>query len=324
MNPYISSILILFLATAGAAAQDLERVNASDFFDRHAGRIVYIELSDTQVLVFDDAMNLSYTLHGRPLEIRAKNIEVKGSVSVVAFSPDEHAPDTPGQPATAPGQPQAAQGGGTNSPGDGGATGITGTQGAIGKTGDSAAKMRLFFENVAGNGTITFNDAGMKGGKGELGGIGGNGGHGGKGHDRGKCDGSDSPSSGGPGGDGGIGGKGGPGGPGGKSGDIEFGRSLCATSARVRVISPKSEGGDGGNPGMGGANGGAGLGGDGMGCIVGNGGGGSASNIPGTDRSYTPGPGGDPGAKGAVGTVTCEDCQTQPAVNDSGQINCSQ
>jgi hypothetical protein len=314
--------MISFVATLSAVGQSLERVNASDFFDSHAGRIVYIELADTQVLVFDDAMNDSYILHGRPMEIRAKNIEVKGNVTILAYSPAEHAPDTAGQPGTPPGQPQGAQGGGTNSPGDGGAVGTTGTTGGIGKTGDPADKMRLLFETVLGNGTITFNDLGMKGGRGQMGGIGGNGGHGGKGHDRGKCDGSDSPSSGGPGGDGGIGGKGGPGGPGGEGGDIEFDKALCAVSSRIRILSPKSDGGDGGIPGMGGANGGAGLGGDGMGCVIGNGNGGSASNVQGTDRSHTPGPQGDPGAKGAEGKISCKNCQTQPAINESGQISC--
>jgi len=324
MKSCFIATVMLVLASVGAAGQNLERVNAGDFFDSHAGKIVYIELADTQVLVFDDAENPSYVLHGRPLEIRAKNIEVKGNVLILAYTPDEHGPDTTGQPATAPPQPPGAQGGGTNSPGDGGAVGITGTQGGIGKPGSPAAKMRLFVENVLGSGTITFNDVGMKGGQGQMGGIGGNGGHGGKGHDRGKCDGSDSPSAGGPGGDGGIGGKGGTGGPGGKGGDIEFGRALCALSSRVKVISPKSEGGDGGTAGMGGANGGGAIGGDGMGCVLGDGGGGPASNVQGTNRSSTPGPKGDSGAKGDGGAITCKDCLTQPSVSDSGQIACSQ
>jgi hypothetical protein len=324
MNKYVVVIIVSLFATVSAASQNLERVNASDFFDNHAGKIVYIELADTQVLVFDDTMNASYVLHGRPLEIRAKNVEVKGSVTILAYSPAYHAPDTSGQPATAPPQPQAAQGRGANSPGDGGAVGITGTQGGIGKTGDPAAKMRLFLENAVGSGTITFNDAGMKGGLGQLGGIGGNGGKGGKGHDRGKCDGSDSPSAGGPGGDGGIGGKGGIGGPGGKGGDIEFGKALCTLSSHVRVLSPQSDGGDGGTGGMGGANGGANVGGDGMGCVLGDGTGGPASNVQGTDRSHTPGPQGDQGAKGTEGAITCKDCQTQPSISDSGKITCSQ
>lgn len=324
MKNYRVATVILVLAAASCAGQTLERVNASDFFDSHAGKIVYIELADTQVLVFDDTMNPQYVLHGRPLEIRAKNIEVKGSVLVLSYAPTEQAADKTGQPSTPAGKPQAAQGAGANSPGDGGAVGTTGTQGDTGHTGDPAAKMRLYFEKVLGSGNITFNNAGMKGGTGQLGGIGGNGGHGGKGHDRGKCDGSDSPSSGGPGGDGGIGGQGGTGGTGGAGGDIEFGRGLCAVSPQVKVISPKSEGGDGGTGGMGGANGGAGLGGDGMGCVIGDGNGGSASNVPGTDRSHTPGPKGDQGGKGAQGTIACKDCQAQPSISDSGQIACIQ
>jgi hypothetical protein len=316
--------LMSLLLTASCAGQTLERVNASDFFDSHAGKIVYIELADTQVLVFDATMNDLYVLHGRPLEIRAKNIEVSGDVHVLAFAPSEHAADKTGQPATAPAQHEAGQGQGTNSPGFPGATGITGTTGDVGNTGAPAAKMRLFFDNVQGDGTITFDNQGMKGGQGQLGGIGGNGGHGGKGHDRGKCDGSDSPSSGGPGGNGGIGGKGGPGGQGGTSGDIEFGKTMCSLTTKVKLLSPNSDGGDGGHGGMGGANGGAGLGGNGMGCLVGDGGGGSASDVPGLDRSKTPGPDGDPGLKGDQGTIKCQDCQTQPAVDNAGQIACPQ
>jgi hypothetical protein len=313
MKLHVIAIMILLCPAANTADVKLERVDAGDFFDSHAGKIVYIELADTQVLVFDEAMNASYVLHGRPLEIRAKNIEVRGKVTVLAFGPEEHAPDTTGQPATAPPQPEAGQGQGTNSPGFPGAVGITGTIGAMGKAGSSAASMKLFFENVLGGGTITFNDTGMNGGKGQQGGIGGNGGHGGKGHDRGACDGSDSPSSGGPGGAGGIGGQGGPGGPGGKSGDVDFGMGVLNNSAHVIVISGESDGGVGGNPGMGGASGGAGIGGNGKGCVIGDGNGGSASNDPGLDRSHTPGPPGDTGAKGAAGTITCKTCPTQPS-----------
>ena len=89
MKTYFIATVMSVLVSVGAAGQNLERANAGDFFDSHAGKIVYIELADTQVLVFDDAANPFYVLHGRPLEIRAKNIEVKGNVIILAYAPDE-------------------------------------------------------------------------------------------------------------------------------------------------------------------------------------------------------------------------------------------
>lgn len=323
----MKTLLLLGLATLAVGVQGAdapsERIKASDFFDAHAGNIVYIELADSQVLVFDSNDNPLYVLHGRPLEIRAKYVEVNGDVTVRAFAPDEHAPDKLGQPPTPPGQPQAAQSKGSGSLGDGGATGTTGTPGDPGNPGSAARKMRLYVDSIGGKGTLTFDNKGMTGGRGQQGGIGGNGGHGGKGHDRGKCDGSDSPSTGGPGGDGGIGGRGGPGGSGGQSGDIEFGVGLCKSSSRVRFLSLQSEGGEGGLPGMGGGNGGGGLGGDGMGCVIGNGNGGSANPTNGVDRSQTPGPNGSTGPKGAAGSITCADCRSSPTLSVLGQPSCS-
>ena len=52
MKTYFIATVMSVLVSVGAAGQNLERVNAGDFFDSHAGKIVYIELADTQVLVF--------------------------------------------------------------------------------------------------------------------------------------------------------------------------------------------------------------------------------------------------------------------------------
>lgn len=294
-----------------------ERVDAADFFDLNAGSIVYIEIADSQVLVFNDQDNTKYVLHGRPLEIHAKTIETTGDVVVRSFSETEHGRDTPGVPPT---QPQAAdkpQGQGSGDNGQKGDNGGPGATGATGNPGDPSATFRLYIGAVTGAGSITFNSAGMKGGQGQEGGKGQNGQRGGKGHDRTS---SDSPGDGGNGGDGGGGGQGGQGGIGGAGGDIVFDGQVCSLPA-VHLASAESSGGDPGTPGKGGMAGGHGEGGGGC-CTFGDTSGGKAGISDGINRQNEPGPRGLDGVKGPPGKISCVNCASPAMIDKDGKIHC--
>ena len=274
---WLSFFIISLCPILSAQQNQLERVDAADFFDLNAGSIVYIEIADSQVLVFNDQDNSKYVLHGRPLEIHAKTIETTGNVVVRSFSENEHGPDTPGVPPTQPQAPDKPQGPGSGDNGQKGDNGAQGATGATGQPGDPSAMFRLYISAATGSGSITFNSAGMKGGPGQEGGKGQNGQRGGRGHDRSS---SDSPGDGGNGGDGGIGGQGGQGGTGGAGGDIVFDTQMCLLTA-VRLLSPESNGGDPGTSG--GMPGGHGEGGSGFGTF-GNTDSGHAGTSDGTPR----------------------------------------
>lgn len=316
---YMLLPLLMFPCSFSLQCQDkpLEKVEASDFFDVNAGPIVYIETADSQVLVFNANKNEQYVLHGRPLEIHAKTIELTGDVMIRSFAQTEHGSDTAGTPPTESQLPQKPQGQGSGDNGQPGDPGHPGAAGAIGGRGDPSDVFRLYLWSSIGQGTITFNSSGMRGGKGQTGGKGQNGQQGGKGHDRGS---SDSPGDGGNGGDGGVGGQGGPGGPGGRGGKIIFDHQTCLLKS-VRLISPESDGGDPGSPGKGGASGGHGDGGGGYGTF-GDTSGGHPGLTDGTDRHNQDGPKGVTGVKGASGEISCSDCAKPIAIGKDGKLDC--
>jgi hypothetical protein len=309
--------MFIIVAMPKATLAQLEEVEASDFFDVHAGEIVYIEIADSQVLVFDSQKNDAYTLSGRPFEIRARNVRVSGDVVIQSFRTTAHGPDKLNQPDTPAPKPQGTYGPGSGDNGGKGDNGTPGTQGDTGNPGSDSATFRIFLSSISGTGTLTFDASGMKGGTGQHGGNGGNGGQGGKGHNR-KYQ-AESPGDGGDGGDGGVGGQGGTGGKGGASGNVLFGSTICSSAQYIRMKSPPSLGGDPGIPGKGGAQGGVGPGGDGD---VEGGGHGGAN--PGIDRKAEDGPKGTEGTNGTKGTIKCLDCDQKSVVisESTGVLEC--
>ena len=279
-----------------------EEVAAKDFFSQDSRKVIYIEVGRGQTLVFDSADTGKYVLGGKPLEIRADEIEVRGDV-VITSSPKKGADHLESAGVGQPGK-VGGQGYGDGAGGGVGFQGDQGPQGGTAKDGDPARTARLSFRKVSGSGSLTIDDSGAKGGTGGEGGRGGLGGEGGHGANR-DC--NNGPGNGGNGGPGGVGGTGGVGGHGGSGGNIEINRAMCGylTSKRLVLIVQGGSGGDGGIGGLGGDGGAGGQGGSG-GC----GGGGSNNSgvLPGASRVAERGQTGPKGPDGQDGKVRCVDC----------------
>lgn len=313
-------LAVIFAAPCYA---QLERVDALDFFSTYAGPIVYIEVADSQVLVFDasknDVAGVGYVLHGRPLEIHAKNVEVTGEVVVRSFTDKEHGADAPPAIAQKARSGEAAGGQGSGDNGSPGQNGDNGSTGNTGGNGTDSAPFRIYIGSITGKGTLAFNSFGMGGGRGQDGQPGQDGQRGGHGHNRadgGSC------GEGGYGGDGGIGGQGGQGGPGGSGGDIFIDESACSDPS-ILLLSPPSKPGQSGTPGHGGDRGGIGDGGGGKGFENG------CENSQdrkdhhaGTSHTSELGPQALPGVPGATGKVICEGCTKQVTVDAAGHLKC--
>lgn len=199
----------------------------------------------------------SIVTNGHPLDIEAREIEVRNGAQIIAFSTPR-----PGIGAL----PQVPINNGTTGtyPGGDGGTGANGEIGLNGLDGrmDPAP---ISVKSLLVDGLLDINADGEQGGKGGKGGPGGKGGKGGDGQDGWakigwSCNGKGDDGT--PGGDGGAGGLGGKGGKGGKGG-ANVGLALLLPQTSVSFSSQAGKGGLGGGPGDVGPSGDIGIGGKG-------------------------------------------------------------
>lgn len=302
VGPVLS--VCMLLGVAGAQ----ERVKlARDFFPGvgDGRKVVYIEVADDEVLLFDSADNDAYVLGGRALEIHAAHAKVKGVVVIRSFPDGSHGPDTSGVAPKGNDGLTGANGVGDGVGGDRGERGHRGNTGDPGGPGRTARRMALFIDKLdfdAAPSALKLLNSGEKGGKGQTGGQGGTGGRGGHGQDR-ECPGSRGPGNAGPRGAAGASGTGGQGGPGGNGGEIVLNKALFGLKGTS--ITAENNGGEGGLPGDPGALGLVGEpGGAGAGC--GTDGGGDAKHIdPLPPDPYVPP---SPSQKGQEAKIVCKDC----------------
>ena len=148
-----------------------EEVPAKTFFSQDSRKVIYIEVGRGQRLIFDSADNSKYLLGGKPLEIRADEIEIRGDV-VIGSSPKK-GDDYSDSVAVGLRGKTGSQGYGDGAGGGGGGQGGQGPQGGTGKIGNPAKISRLSFRQMIGSGSLTIDNSGAKGGKGGEGGRGG-------------------------------------------------------------------------------------------------------------------------------------------------------
>ena len=299
---------IVFACCAVNAADTIH--SAKEFFggpdDKR--RVIYIEIPDDEVLLFEQAPGAAndFISYGKPIEIRAVRVQVKGDVKIRAFPMGTHQAAKSGTGGKGDDGGEGAEGKGNSAQGGRGAPGERGKTGDPGTEGSPARSMKLFVAGVAfadDVSKLTLDNSGQGGGQGQQGGKGGTGGRGGKGQKR-LCDPQTGPGPAGPRGAPGAQGTGGQGGTGGNGGQIIYSCALSdlVTKGRLVTISKGGPGGEPGDPGAVGLPGEPGKAGEGNTC----GGGGSGEEkytqaLP-ADPYVLP----EPSKNGIDGKITCE------------------
>lgn len=288
MIPRFCFLLVaLFMARTGFAGE----IKFSDvLISGDAGAAVVIQVPDDSTLIFNGG---DYSLRGKNLIIRAKNVRLSGKVSISSFAKDSTPANYPNTAANVPQAIGVVDGCVRRGTGCAGHAGANGNDGAKGHVGLPSGRIALLIENITRepSASISFSFRGQKGGKGQTGGQGGQGATGEDGEHQVGAPHCSGPYDGGPGGVGGVPGAGGSGGDGGAGAQVTIPAGLQAfLKSSSSWASLDLSGGSGGDPGDSGS---AGVGGPG-------GGGGNTANTCVGASNASPGAGGPNSSSGPV------------------------